>query len=428
MTSERFESVFRRPGRGVGLRAVTVSAILALAAAGGAGCGTTQRAQGSAEPLRSGSQPEWMSRGAAAPAGDPAIRPADLDAAFAALAAGDVTLARRVLAAGPAPRGAEARHRFLEARCDLDGGDFARAAERFLTIRRDAPDFEPAWTANNAGVALLALGRAEDATEQFAVALGRPAAERAPRMYVNAVQAHVAEGRHDEALRRADEGITMFPADAFLWDNRAWALSLLGRVPERDAAAKRASELVPAGVASATPIEVLAPVAGRVRIVQTPGGAYSHHLLRNRFAWDLQPVAADVPYSGDGTRNEDFPAFGAPVRAVAEGVVLTVRDGIEDASPGRPDARSPRGNHITIDHGGYFSYVLHLRRGSILVRPGDRVAAGAVIAAVGNSGWTTSPHVCFALTATAPPEEIAVPVRFRDAEGAEEAGAIWTVR
>jgi murein DD-endopeptidase MepM/ murein hydrolase activator NlpD len=39
----------------------------------------------------------------------------------------------------------------------------------------------------------------------------------------------------------------------------------------------------------------------------------------------------------------------------------------------------------------------HLRRGSLTVRPGDRVRAGQPIARCGNSGNSTEPHVHFQL-------------------------------
>jgi murein DD-endopeptidase MepM/ murein hydrolase activator NlpD len=37
--------------------------------------------------------------------------------------------------------------------------------------------------------------------------------------------------------------------------------------------------------------------------------------------------------------------------------------------------------------------LVHLRKGSLLVRPGDPVAVGQPVAACGNSGNSTQPHV-----------------------------------
>jgi murein DD-endopeptidase MepM/ murein hydrolase activator NlpD len=46
---------------------------------------------------------------------------------------------------------------------------------------------------------------------------------------------------------------------------------------------------------------------------------------------------------------------------------------------------------------GVYAALAHLRRGSLRVRPGDRVAAGQQLAACGNSGNSTEPHLHFQL-------------------------------
>ena len=59
---------------------------------------------------------------------------------------------------------------------------------------------------------------------------------------------------------------------------------------------------------------------------------------------------------------------------------------------------SPSGNYVLIDHGnGEFSLGSHLRAGSVRVRPGQRVAAGEVVAEVGNSGSSLGPHLHYEL-------------------------------
>ena len=56
------------------------------------------------------------------------------------------------------------------------------------------------------------------------------------------------------------------------------------------------------------------------------------------------------------------------------------------------------GNYIIIDHeNGEFSFYAHLSEGALRVKPGDRVAQGDVIAAVGNTGHTSEPHLHFHL-------------------------------
>jgi murein DD-endopeptidase MepM/ murein hydrolase activator NlpD len=56
------------------------------------------------------------------------------------------------------------------------------------------------------------------------------------------------------------------------------------------------------------------------------------------------------------------------------------------------------GNHIVIDLGdGAYALLAHLRRRSALVTAGQRVRAGQPLAACGNSGNSTEPHVHFQL-------------------------------
>jgi murein DD-endopeptidase MepM/ murein hydrolase activator NlpD len=72
---------------------------------------------------------------------------------------------------------------------------------------------------------------------------------------------------------------------------------------------------------------------------------------------------------------------------VAEGMVR------ELLGPGRI-----LGNHVVLDLGdGVYAALAHLRRGSVRVRPGDRVAAGQQLAECGNSGNSSEPHLHFQL-------------------------------
>src|SRR5204863_1117177 len=59
----------------------------------------------------------------------------------------------------------------------------------------------------------------------------------------------------------------------------------------------------------------------------------------------------------DGSKNEHYRIWGKPVRAIADGIVLAVQDGM-DANPEPGDfpkpAPDPRGGHnIWIRHGGH---------------------------------------------------------------------------
>ncbi len=93
-------------------------------------------------------------------------------------------------------------------------------------------------------------------------------------------------------------------------------------------------------------------------------------------------------------------ARGVEVRAAAAGVVRAVRDGEPDErveERGRAAVAGREcGNGVLLDHGdGWQTQYCHLRRGSVVVAAGDRVAAGAPLGLVGLSGLTSFPHLHF---------------------------------
>jgi murein DD-endopeptidase MepM/ murein hydrolase activator NlpD len=56
------------------------------------------------------------------------------------------------------------------------------------------------------------------------------------------------------------------------------------------------------------------------------------------------------------------------------------------------------GNHIVMDlGGGVWAMYAHLIKGSLLVKPGDRVRKGQKIAELGNTGNSNAPHLHFQL-------------------------------
>ncbi len=89
---------------------------------------------------------------------------------------------------------------------------------------------------------------------------------------------------------------------------------------------------------------------------------------------------------------------GVPVIASAPGVVTGVRDGMKDVDVSIAGRQSVKGrdcgNGVLVRlAGGWETQYCHLRRGSVAVRKGDRVAAGQKLGLVGLSGMTEYPHV-----------------------------------
>ena len=127
-----------------------------------------------------------------------------------------------------------------------------------------------------------------------------------------------------------------------------------------------------------------------------------------RFGIDFIPVdASGRLFRGDGSKIDEWFGWGMPVRAAGDGIVAAVRDDMPDNPLGSEDYPKKRlsedemnsdGNYVLIDHGtGEFSSTTHLKQGSAKVRKGDRVKAGQVIAAIGNSGATPVPHLHYEL-------------------------------
>lgn len=117
-----------------------------------------------------------------------------------------------------------------------------------------------------------------------------------------------------------------------------------------------------------------------------------------RFAYDLVVRRDGRSHTGDGTQLEQYHCWGLPILAPGAGTVSTAVDTLPDQQLGRRDPRNPPGNHVIIDHGnGEFSLLAHLRRGSVAVRAGDRVAQGQKLGECGNSGNTSEPHLHYHL-------------------------------
>jgi Peptidase family M23 len=127
-----------------------------------------------------------------------------------------------------------------------------------------------------------------------------------------------------------------------------------------------------------------------------------------RFAIDWKQVKEGVPFSGDARDAHSYYCHGQAVLAVADGRVITARDGLPENIPGHGDAFHPAvpitletvaGNTITLDLGdGQFAYYMHLQPGSLRVKAGDRVRRGQLLAHVGASGDAREPHLHFEVT------------------------------
>jgi len=102
---------------------------------------------------------------------------------------------------------------------------------------------------------------------------------------------------------------------------------------------------------------------------------------------------------------------GTPVYAAREGTVINVR---HDSFRGAPiPAMLDQANLIEILHDdGTIGVYGHLHWDSIRVHIGQRVARGEYIANSGNTGFTTGPHLHFAVWRNAGTADVSIPVQF----------------
>ena len=125
--------------------------------------------------------------------------------------------------------------------------------------------------------------------------------------------------------------------------------------------------------------------------------------VHERFCVDWNKIDdAGNLFLGDYRVCENWYVYGEQVYAVADGQVVSVKDGMPDQSPvfTQPIPTTlfdGEGNSVVIHiNGGYVVYG-HLIPNSIKVKPGQIVKKGDVVGKVGNSGDSDAPHLHFGL-------------------------------
>jgi murein DD-endopeptidase MepM/ murein hydrolase activator NlpD len=155
------------------------------------------------------------------------------------------------------------------------------------------------------------------------------------------------------------------------------------------------------GRPDATPedIEYPLPVAGAWQLGQGFGGSFSHNDPQSRYAVDIGL------------------AEGTPIVAVREGVVMQVESDFDRSGLDR-EKFADRANHIRIEHAdGTMALYAHLQPGGTLVRPGQKVRAGQTIGYSGNTGFSTGPHLHFAIQINAGMRLESIPFRMAGPSG-----------
>ena len=135
------------------------------------------------------------------------------------------------------------------------------------------------------------------------------------------------------------------------------------------------------------------------RIDQGFGGSFSHSEPQSRYAIDL---AVDE---------------GTPVLAARDGIVMQVEDDFEGAGLDR-EKFVDRANHVRLVHpDGTMTVYAHLSPESVLVSAGQRVHAGQRLGSSGNTGFSTGPHLHFAVQVNRGMDLVSIPFELEGPEG-----------
>jgi hypothetical protein len=147
-------------------------------------------------------------------------------------------------------------------------------------------------------------------------------------------------------------------------------------------------------------VDLTFPLRGEDYHVVHGGGTYpvNYHGLfasSQRYALDVAQLN-DWGFRAAGLypdRLRAYEVYGATVYSPLTGTVVDTTDHLPDLTPGRRQAEQPAGNHVWLRRDSLYVVLAHLKEGSVRVTPGEQVRAGHPIAAVGNTGNTSEPHL-----------------------------------
>ncbi|QOW21538.1 M23 family metallopeptidase [Novilysobacter avium] len=146
------------------------------------------------------------------------------------------------------------------------------------------------------------------------------------------------------------------------------------------------------------------------------------------------PIAIDQGFAGSFSHDDDENRYaidfavpvGTAVLAARDGVVMQVIDHHLDALRNNPAQHRGAGpadkllrntNHIRILHDdGSMAVYAHLQQGGAVAKPGQRVRTGQHIGWSGNTGFSTGPHLHFAVQVNRGMRLVSLPFRMEGVE------------
>ncbi len=150
---------------------------------------------------------------------------------------------------------------------------------------------------------------------------------------------------------------------------------------------------VPRDLVYSLPVE-----ESRFELGQGFHGGYSHVDEANRYAVDL------------------IVAEGTPVLAARSGVVMQATSGFNEGGADR--SLAARANLIRVLHDdGSMALYAHMREGGVTVQAGQTVTLGQVIGYAGSTGFSSGPHLHFAVQVNGGGRLVSVPFRMIGPDG-----------
>ena len=161
------------------------------------------------------------------------------------------------------------------------------------------------------------------------------------------------------------------------------------------------------------------PLKGNLCICNLPMNIPQHRKAQSQeFAIDIVGNEFSTSLKTDPNDLSDYSIFGSNVMTIGDGTVVEIGDKFPDSEMNNPKSYSEDffnklsnrmvpligikntilGNFVIIEHKSKeFSVYAHLKENSLCVKKGNKVKQGDVIAKVGNTGRSTSPHLHFQL-------------------------------
>ncbi len=165
------------------------------------------------------------------------------------------------------------------------------------------------------------------------------------------------------------------------------------------------------GMTSVPGRPISTPVSGLV--ILPPFAANEEYPISQGFKGKTTHITPDSEYALDIVM-----PIGTAVHAARGGTVMDVEEDFNRGG-GNFEKFADKANQVRILHeDGTMALYAHLDLASVSVRPGARVRAGQKIARSGNTGFSTGPHLHFAIQQNSGLQIISLPFAFRTREGA----------